>query len=67
MAKTYVNIGIEQGSGGGGAVDSVNGKVGSVAIIAGSNITINNSGASIQISSTGGGGGSSNSYFPGGW
>lgn len=64
MAKTYVNIGLEQGAGG-GAVDSVNAKTGTVTIIAGSNIVVDNSGASIVISSTASGSG--NSYNPGGW
>lgn len=50
---------------GGGAVDSVNGKVGAVSITAGANIVIDNSGSSIEINATGGG--SSNSYFPSGW
>jgi len=72
MAKTFVNIGFETGTGGGGggvAVDSVNGKTGAVSIVAGTNVTVNNAGSSIVISATGGGGGggSGNTYFPGGW
>lgn len=51
---------------GGGAVDSVNGKIGSVNITAGSNVVIDNSGSGIVINATGGGG-SGNSYFPSGW
>jgi hypothetical protein len=51
---------------GGGAVDSVNSKIGAVNIVAGSNIVVDNSGSNIVINSTGGGG-SGNTYFPGGW
>lgn len=51
---------------GSGAVDSVNGKVGAVQIVAGSNVVVNSSGSSIEINATGGGG-SGNSYFPSGW
>lgn len=51
---------------GGGAVDSVNGKVGAVQIVAGSNVIVDSSGSSIVINATGGGG-SVNSYFPSGW
>lgn len=67
MAKTYVNIGISESGGGGGAVDSVNGKTGAVSIVAGTNVSVNNTGGSIVISATGGGGGTGNSYMPGGW
>lgn len=70
MAKTYVNIGISESGtgGGGGAVDSVNGKTGAVSIVAGTNVSVNNTGGSIVISATGGGGGGTgNSYMPGGW
>lgn len=47
------------GGGTGGGVTSVNSKTGAVTIIAGSNITVDNSGDSIRISATGGGGGNS--------
>lgn len=47
------------GGGTGGGVTSVNSKTGAVNIIAGSNITVDNSGDSIRISATGGGGGNS--------
>lgn len=50
---------------GGGAVDSVNSKIGSVSITAGTNIVIDNSGSAIVINSTASGSG--NSYNPGGW
>lgn len=47
------------GGGTGGGVTNVNSKTGAVTIIAGSNITVDNSGDSIRISATGGGGGNS--------
>lgn len=52
---------------GGGAVDSVNTKIGNISIVAGTGVVIDNSGPSIVINASGGGGGSGNSYFPGGW
>ena len=50
---------------GGGAVDSVNSKVGAVSIVAGTNMVVDNSGANIVLNATGSGTG--NSYFPTGW
>jgi hypothetical protein len=56
-AKVLNFQGVPVGGGGGGAVASVNAKVGAVQIVAGTNMTVDNTGATIVLNATGGAGG----------
>jgi hypothetical protein len=52
MSNSYIDLAVEGGTGG---VTSLNGLVGALTLVAGSNITITPSGSNITIASTGGG------------